>query len=364
MDKKSFLAAGVSVLLVAAVCFIPTLNRSRSAVLSSDVNPWYYTQYGDGSYAIKYDADYLTKELSIPADVHCPNSDSSDSGNPAVTGTYPMRFFGFRLRYQSENNPFRTYSAIFDIPINDGKLKNLQKVTMEDGAVLTGPCFEGCINLTEVRLPADLTEIPNGCFHRCDNLASVEIPPHVSTIGNMAFHCSGLKEITLPPETSRIKSNAFGLCEKLHSVTVLNPNCVFDDADGIIFYNSLNPGADQTPRNKKDIQFSGTIFGYTGSTAEAYAEKYGLQFSSLGSCPEPVTTAQETTTEPAETTVLNKSSSGQNDEMHFGDSDGDGNLSVDEAIDTLKIYAQVIQEIAPSSSESTGETDTPAEHTD
>ena len=35
MDKKSFLAAGVSVLLVAAVCIIPTLNRSRSAVLSS-----------------------------------------------------------------------------------------------------------------------------------------------------------------------------------------------------------------------------------------------------------------------------------------------------------------------------------------
>ena len=58
-------------------------------------------------------------------------------------------------------------------------------------------------------------------------------------------------------------------------MTIINPECVIYDSASTI-------------SNKKDYftseyEFTGTIYGYTGSTAQAYAEKYGRAFAALDS---------------------------------------------------------------------------------
>lgn len=57
----------------------------------------------------------------------------------------------------------------------------------------------------------------------------------------------------------------------LTSVVVLNPDCnIMDNAYTFYGYSDVDAA-----------YFSGTIYGYSGSTAEEYAEKYGRNFFTL-----------------------------------------------------------------------------------
>lgn len=85
----------------------------------------------------------------------------------------------------------------------------------------------------------------------------------VTSIGYYAFYYSrGLTDLTIPSTVSQIGSDCLRSCKDLRSVTVLNPDA------------QINGGANT---------FYGdvTIYGYIGSTAEAYAKEYGKTFAAL-----------------------------------------------------------------------------------
>lgn len=110
--------------------------------------------------------------------------------------------------------------------------------------------FFCCRSLTSVTLPNSVTSIGNGTFDNCSSLTSVTIPDSVASIGERAYYdCNGLTSVMIPSSVITIGKQAFGY----HSDEDWNPA-------------------------KVD---SFTIYGYTGTEAERYANDNGFTFIAL-----------------------------------------------------------------------------------
>ncbi|MCQ2417703.1 MAG: leucine-rich repeat protein [Oscillospiraceae bacterium] len=159
--------------------------------------------------------------------------------------------------------------------------------------VIDGSACEG-----DVVIPDSVTSIGERAFYYCEGLTSITIPDSVTSIGGYAFYeCTSLTEITIPDSVTSIGYNAFYRCKSLTDITILNPAC--EIAYGI-------------PDNV-------LIHGYTGSTAEAYAEEYERTFVSLGESPVK--------------------------ELALGDINGDGIIGADDAQAVLQAYVNTISDL-------------------
>ena len=143
-----------------------------------------------------------------------------------------------------------------------------------NGVLIDAEAAEG-----DVTIPETVKIIGEGAFvpmvHEQDGagIRSVVIPDTVTEIRNRAFDdCSRLTEVSIPASVRNIGRDAFAGCEKLATVTIENPSCTIYDSDST-FSNTWDG-------------FTGTIKGYTPSTAQAYAEKYSYKFESLGEAPQ------------------------------------------------------------------------------
>lgn len=117
-----------------------------------------------------------------------------------------------------------------------------------DGFGTYSTMFEECTSLTKVKLPANITEIPQNMFYKCTELREIDIPDGVTVIGKGAFllceklervklpkslkkigsiygegpgvfqYCKFLKEITIPENVEIIGNYSFEFCEKLTSI--------------------------------------------------------------------------------------------------------------------------------------------------
>ncbi len=181
-------------------------------------------------------------------------------------------------------NAFSNCTSITSVTIPDSVTKiggasfygcsSLTSVTIPDTVTsIAYNIFGGCAALTSIVIPDSVTSIEGYAFYGCKALTSVNIPDSVTSIGELAFYgCSGLTSVTIPDSVTSIGDRAFSDCTSLTSVTILNPNCEIGDY-GDTFSNG---------RDGENYVYSGTIYGYENSTAQAYAEKYGYTFKSLG----------------------------------------------------------------------------------
>ena len=98
-----------------------------------------------------------------------------------------------------------------------------------------------------------------------DLIREITIGDGITGIGNYSFSgCLSLKEVTIPEGVDSIGDGAFYDCSCLTDVTILNPDCVIDDHPGTL--------------GDSDVT---VIHGNKGSTAEAYANRYGYRFAPL-----------------------------------------------------------------------------------
>lgn len=206
----------------------------------------------------------------------------------------------------AENN--KNYCSVDDIlfdknmttlmvyPVNNGDIEYTVPATVK---TIEGSAFSASQTLENITLPAGLTEIKDTTFYYCSRLKSITIPEGVSVIGERAFEncfsltevtisdtvtkigrsafsgCSALKSITIPESVSMICVCAFEKCMCLNEITIKNPECsIIGD---YTIYNSKNSDGAYI--------FNGTIYGYAGSTAQEYAEKYNRNFVSLDKNP-------------------------------------------------------------------------------
>ncbi|MBQ8748058.1 MAG: leucine-rich repeat protein, partial [Clostridia bacterium] len=121
---------------------------------------------------------------------------------------------------------------------------NLTKVVLNDGLVYIGEdAFASCSDLSDITIPNTVIDLGAGAFSHCDALVSMDIPASVETMGYAVFaHCTSLVKVTFYSKTTEILESTF---------------------------EGTTPGF--------------MIYGYTGSTAEAYAKANGHTFFAMDS---------------------------------------------------------------------------------
>lgn len=131
--------------------------------------------------------------------------------------------------------------------------------------------FAWCTSLESINIPAGVDNIDDYVFTSCNSLNDIEIANGVASISRGAFsYCTSLTDIVLPESVSSIGEIAFECCPSLDNIVILNPECEIYDSPSTIS-NPISINAD----------YSGLICGFSGSTAQAYAEKYGYAFKAI-----------------------------------------------------------------------------------
>ena len=140
--------------------------------------------------------------------------------------------------------------------------KNLEEIP--------GGTFSRCFRLHDLELPQGITRIGDCAFDNTCGFRTLKIPESVTEIGECAFMRSCLRELTVPVSVKQIGSEAFRMSDNLKTLTILNPDCTIESVQNTAFNGDL-----------PIIRTKTILRGYKGSTAEAYAEKYGLTFQSI-----------------------------------------------------------------------------------
>ncbi len=123
--------------------------------------------------------------------------------------------------------------------------------------------FEDCSSLTSINIPEGITHLNTALFSRCSSLSAITIPESVKGIDWSVFYCcTKLETVTIPESVETIGMEAFYDCTHLKAIVIKNPECDIDSSN---------------------IMKLTEIIGYENSTAQAYAEKNGNQFSPFSS---------------------------------------------------------------------------------
>ena len=174
---------------------------------------------------------------------------------------------------------------------------DIKKIVIEDGIISIGKkIFMDCDNLTEVQLPETLESIGGEAFYHCDKLKEIRIPDSVVNIYSEAFESCGAlsnvmlssslekidyhafrwtntKEIVIPESVKEIGVGAFEEAVHLSEVCVLSRDCD-------IYPNEVNFSNGYSWQDKANV-LNAVIYGWEGSTIQAYAEEFGYGFVSM-----------------------------------------------------------------------------------
>ena len=167
------------------------------------------------------------------------------------TGTLTIKGSGMMAINGSSGKDYYTHAA---------KIKTV-KVT-QDVISVRAQAFQRMASLKSATLESCVQMLNQEAFSSCTSLTSVVLSEGLTTIGNKVFEgCKALQEITLPSTTQSLGTGLFLNCNALKTITVRSKTVVFP--------------------KKLFAPTSTVIRGYAGSTAEAYAKTYGLQFVAL-----------------------------------------------------------------------------------
>lgn len=199
----------------------------------------------------------------------------SDLGNSTIWLNYNYYKDYYYCRYGTTDEFEVGYVVIkgfkSELEETEGYLESVTSIDIPDYidnlpvAVIELAAFKNCTNLKSVTLTNKVEIIEGGAFANCTSLTSIVLPESIETLEWYAFSkCTALTEVTIPERVSEFDTAVFNYCSSIADMTFMNPDCVI--TDNAFQLNSLS-----------------TIHGYSGSTAEAFAEEYGYDFIPLDS---------------------------------------------------------------------------------
>lgn len=196
-----------------------------------------------GSTAEAYATKNKINFVEIEAPAQSTVADFTDNGNYKFTVKD-----GYITGYERVNAS-KEYSQKITVPakINGVAIKGVAAGAFDKGAEAT--------SIMAVELQEGITEIPKEAFKGLIKLVRINFPKSLKSIGEAAFENTMLNgEITLPEGLERIERNAFKNLSNITAITILSRTVVIDPAG--------------LPRVNKNM----IVYGYTGSTAEAWAK--------------------------------------------------------------------------------------------
>ncbi len=216
------------------------------------------------------------------------------------------------------------------------------EVYLDETITITG--YDGTV--AEVEIPAEIDGLPvtyigNYAFDYCELLTSVIIPDSVTSIGDYAFNCCNLKEITIP---SSVVYCGYGFVGH-YSINL----------EGICGVYKINWYRKEpwTVNIENEVGSYGickvedfTIYGYTGSIIEIYANVNGFNFVSIGTMPSEQPTGDidgdsETTSNDALNILQIVANTGEftEEQKALADLDGDGEIT---SLDALIVLQMIV----------------------
>lgn len=174
---------------------------------------------------------------------------------------YQVKQVGHFADYNAHPEIGKFYSQFDGLP-------NLKKVTIEDGIEkITQSAFEGCRSLEEVSIPDSVINYGTAAFSNCSSLRTIQLSNSAGITRWMFSGASSLEEIVIPGSVKSITRGAFDGCTSLSKVTI--PRSVTEiegnDTQPLAFMDSPNL----------------VIYGYSGTEAQRYANKYSIPFVDL-----------------------------------------------------------------------------------
>lgn len=115
-------------------------------------------------------------------------------------------------------------SVVGWIPGNEYKCNRIRAVRLGSGLksnAIGTYTFYNCFNLSDITLPAEMTELGTYAFQYCYSLPSIVLPVGMTSIASNAFNnCYSLARIALPSGLTSIGDSALMTCYSLQRVTI------------------------------------------------------------------------------------------------------------------------------------------------
>ncbi|MBQ1507549.1 MAG: leucine-rich repeat protein [Ruminococcus sp.] len=198
-----------------------------------------------------------TKALTV-TDPCGTTGDCTWSFNP-ITGLMTIDGNGEMADYTRTTAPWEEYKS------------KIKKVVFGNGVTKIGKyAFFECENLAELEIGGSVETIDQYAFSQCFALENVVIPNNIKYIESQAFFAAGIKSLTIGGSVKRIGASAFYMCENLKSVMVPASVTVIGNY-ALGFYRDDD-------NNTSSVYPGFTIYGLSGTTAQAYANDNHITF--------------------------------------------------------------------------------------
>ena len=259
-------------------------NRSLEAIHVAEGNPKYKSVDGvlftaDGKRLLYYpDGKNRGGKYAIPEGTE--ELGYSPFSAASLTAVYIPSTL---KRFANYGNPFSAVDSLREINVSPDN----RTYYSENGVLYSGnemvcyPKEKAGTELKKEAFPDHVTRIGETAFSGNRNLKTAELPEGLEEVGWMSFiSAEALKSVTIPASVNKISAYAFEYCPVLKQVTILNPDVELPD-------NSFLEEKYRDVNKYIIIQNSpqAVLYGYENSTTQAYAEKWGLKFESLGPAP-------------------------------------------------------------------------------
>lgn len=154
--------------------------------------------------------------------------------------------------------------------------------------------FAGNTAVQLVDLPKTVTAVSYGtggigAFENCTALQAVSMILTSRVEYHSFRNCSALQTATLPQTITLVGAGVFAACTSLNTLRVYSSDCTFGAASA--------------------VPAETVLYGYAGSTAQAYAKKYDRTFLSFGTVTTAATTAATETTTTTTTRATTQTTS-------------------------------------------------------
>lgn len=304
MRYKARVGHGVRIVcafLAAALLLTCCPLKSRAEIIDSRIwKGFVYTGYSSEEYEAKVEGRPVNKsdirleivyyegpkrELTIPTEIdgmkvvsvrslkrarnlrtlHIPNGVKIDGALVSAPKLKNITVSKSNKRYSVKNNALlnKKGTVLLDYPGGRSILKIPNSVTR------VGSFYQS--RFKRIKWGKNVKKIGWNAFSENRGIQTLTIKGKVEVIGSGAFSdCKKLKKVVLGENVRKIEGGAFEDCYKLKSIYIYNRNCKISPPE-VYDYGTYGLAFPE----------QATIYGWKGSTAEKFAEKYNIKFQEL-----------------------------------------------------------------------------------